>query len=102
MERPLIAVTMGDPAGVGPEIVAKALSSERASEAAACAVIGDKKIMERAIRITGAPLSIHAVESPERGDYRRGVLNLIDVACGMDGAPFGKASGACGRSLIPS
>ena len=47
--KPLIAVPIGDPAGIGPEIVAKALCEPEVFEKAVCIVIGDKKIMENAL-----------------------------------------------------
>ena len=53
MKKPLIAVTMGDPAGVGPEIVAMSLASAEVTDVADCIIVGDKKCMENAIDITG-------------------------------------------------
>ena len=52
--KALIAVPMGDPAGVGPEITAKTLCSDEALESADVVVIGDGKIMQKAIEIQGA------------------------------------------------
>lgn len=42
MKKPLIAVTMGDPAGVGPEIVAMSLASAEVTDVADCIIVGDK------------------------------------------------------------
>ena len=64
MKKALIAVTMGDPAGIGPEITAKALADEATFDHADCIVIGDKKIMEQAIQITKVPLKINTVSKP--------------------------------------
>ena len=101
MRKPLVAVTMGDPAGIGPEIVAAALASKEAAEAADCVVIGSKKIMERAARIAGAPLRLRAVKSPDEGDYNEGVLNIIDLDnVDMERFAFGRVSGACGRAAF--
>ncbi len=49
MKKALIAVPIGDPAGVGPEIVAKSVASKEVFDAANCIIIGDKAIMENAI-----------------------------------------------------
>src|SRR5918994_2042141 len=46
--RPLLAITMGDPAGIGPEIVLKALAHADVFERCRPLVIGDRRIMERA------------------------------------------------------
>ncbi|HAL59905.1 MAG TPA: 4-phospho-D-threonate 3-dehydrogenase, partial [Sarcina sp.] len=49
-KKPVIAVPTGDPAGVGPEIVAKACAREKVSDAADVIAIGDRQVMEKAIR----------------------------------------------------
>lgn len=99
MNKPLIAVPIGDPAGVGPEIVVMALADKRVMDAAGCIVIGDRKIMEQAIAITGAKLKIHTVEGPEEGTYQPGILNLIDFDnIDMEQFEFGRVSGMCGKA----
>ncbi|HCD46312.1 MAG TPA: 4-hydroxythreonine-4-phosphate dehydrogenase PdxA [Lachnoclostridium sp.] len=99
MSKPLIVIPIGDPAGIGPEIVAKALAEPRVIEAAGCIAVGDKKIMEQAIRITGADLKIKTVKEPEEGEFEKGILNLIDLDnVGMDQFAFGEVSGMCGRA----
>ncbi len=101
MLKPLIAVPIGDPAGVGPEIVAKSLADAKVIETANCIIIGDKKIMEKAIEITGVELVIHTVEKPSDGDYKAGVLNLIDLD-NIDLAQFryGTVLGMCGKAAF--
>ena len=95
MKKPLIAVTMGDPAGVGPEIVAMSLASAEVTDVADCIIVGDKKCMENAIDITGVKLEVNVVEKPADGKYEKGVLNLIDLDnINMDEFAFGK-SAAC-------
>ena len=79
MNKPLIAVPIGDPAGVGPEIVAGALSHQNVSDTADVIVVGDRQVMEKAVAIMKADLNIHVVRSPKEGDYRPGILNLIDL-----------------------
>ena len=99
MSKPLIAVTMGDPAGVGPEIVAKSLASEAVTEVADCVIVGDKKCMENAIRIVGADLEIRVIQKPSERQYEKGIMNLIDLDnVNMDVFEFGKVSGMCGKA----
>ncbi len=99
MSKPLIAVTMGDPAGVGPEIVAKSLASEEVTDVADCVIVGDRKCMENAIRIVGADLKINVIQKPAEGQYEKGILNLIDLDnVDMDAFEFGKVSGMCGKA----
>lgn len=99
MSKPLIAVTMGDPAGVGPEIVAKSLASEEVTDVADCVIVGDRKCMENAIHIVGADLKINVIQKPAEGQYEKGILNLIDLDnVDMDAFAFGKVSGMCGKA----
>ena len=97
--KPLIAVPIGDPAGVGPEIVAKACALEKVNSAADVVAIGDRQVMENAIRIVSGNLKIHVVESPAEGDYRPGILNLIDLD-NIDQSKFsyGVVQAMCGKA----
>lgn len=99
MSKSLIAVPIGDPAGVGPEIVAKSVAAKEVFDVANCVVVGDRTIMENAIRISGVSLSVNVIESPEDGDFREGVLNLIDLGnVDMTRFEFGKVNGMCGQA----
>ena len=77
MGKPLIAVTMGDPAGVGPEIVAMSLASAEVTDVADCVVVGDKKYGERHPH-HGIRPEVNVIGKPADGQYEPGVLNLID------------------------
>ncbi|SFK48113.1 4-hydroxythreonine-4-phosphate dehydrogenase PdxA [Succinivibrio dextrinosolvens] len=99
MTKPLIAVPIGDPAGVGPEIVVKTLVSDEAMNVADVIVIGDHQIIEQAIKITKVNLSVNIVNSPKEGKYQKGVLNLIDLNnIDMSRFAFGKVNGMCGKA----
>lgn len=99
MKKPLIAIPIGDPAGVGPEITVMALADKTVLEHADTIVIGHKKIMENAIKITGSPLTLHIVKEPSEGRYEPGILNLIDLDnIEMSQFAFGKVSGMCGKA----
>lgn len=99
MKKPLIAVPIGDPAGVGPEIVAKSAAEDKVFEAADLIVVGDKKVIEKAIGIVGVDLKIHVVDSPEDGIYEKGILNLIDLDnVDMDQFHYGQVNGMCGKA----
>ena len=100
-KKPVIAVPIGDPAGVGPEIVAKACALDKVTDAADVIVIGDYKVMERAIRIVGTELTINVVEKPEEGNYRRGILNLIDLNnIDQSEFSFGTVQAMCGKAAF--
>lgn len=77
--KPIIAIPMGDAAGIGPEITVRALADKMIQEIASCVVVGDKDVLEDAIRFSGVDLRIKCIEEPANGDYTPGVLNLIDL-----------------------
>lgn len=99
MERPIIAVPLGDPAGIGPEIVVKASASPEVLEKARCLVVGDRNVIENAYRITGVPLKTNIVDNPAEGDYAPGVLNLHPVDnIDMARLKIGEVDGMCGKA----
>lgn len=99
MKKSFIAVPIGDPAGVGPEIVAKSVASREVFEVANCIIVGDRTIMENAIKIVGADLTINVISEPEEGDFREGILNLIDLSnVDMAEFKFGQVNGMCGKA----
>ena len=78
-DKPILAITMGDPGGVGPEIIAKALARSELYEQSRPLVIGERRALEAAIRITGRPLEVHCVEQPSAAGEHPGIIDLIDL-----------------------
>jgi len=92
---PRIAITMGDPAGVGPEVTAKALATMNAAERASTAVIGAKDVLRRAARLARADLDF----VPAEGGVPAGTVPLYDVDLGATGLPpDGEATPAGGAA----
>lgn len=79
MNRPVIGIPLGDPAGVGPEIVAKALSDKRIYDACRPLVIGDKGVVAQALGFCSLKLDINVIGAPEQGTYRAGAIDLVDL-----------------------
>lgn len=97
--KPMIVIPMGDPAGIGPEIVAKALGGKETGQWARCVAVGDKKVMEQAVRIVKLPLKIHVIKEPEQGIFEENVINLIDLDnVDMNQLRLGQISAMCGRA----
>ncbi|WP_330594526.1 4-hydroxythreonine-4-phosphate dehydrogenase PdxA [Variimorphobacter saccharofermentans] len=97
--KPLIAIPMGDPAGIGPEIVVKALVNEEVLKAADCIVVGDRKIIENAIEFTNTDLKVNVISHPKDGNYEKGILNFIDLDnVDMKEFQIGQVSGMCGKA----
>jgi 4-hydroxythreonine-4-phosphate dehydrogenase len=62
-EPPVLGITMGDPCGIGPEVVARALNEPKSRELCRPLVIGSAAVMEKAVEITEVNLKIRAVKS---------------------------------------
>jgi 4-phospho-D-threonate 3-dehydrogenase / 4-phospho-D-erythronate 3-dehydrogenase len=78
--RPILAITMGDPGGIGPEIIAKALAHANVYEESRPLVIGERRAMEAAVRITGGPLEVRPVDQPVEAGQHPGTIDLLDLA----------------------
>lgn len=96
MARPIVAITMGDAAGVGPEVVVKALAAEQLYASCRPLVVGDAARLRKAIGITGAALTVRAVGSPEEGGYQAGVIDCLDLGVIPEDLPFGTLSPVAG------
>lgn len=99
MKKPLIVVPIGDPAGIGPEIVSRSIDDRELFKIADCIVVGDKKIMENAIKIVDADLKINVVDDMSQCVFEEGIMNLIDLDnIDMEKFEFGKVSAMCGQA----
>ena len=74
-----IAVTMGDPGGIGPEIIVKTLYSAEISEYCTPIVIGDRLVIEEAIKLLNLYVKLNIIEKPEDSGSSPGSIELIDV-----------------------
>ncbi|MDR0639379.1 MAG: 4-hydroxythreonine-4-phosphate dehydrogenase PdxA [Spirochaetaceae bacterium] len=101
MERPLIAVPAGDPAGIGPEILVKAFADSSVQRTVRCVAVGGREIIENAVAMTGVPLSVRPLHNIGDGDFSEGVLNLVPVD-GIDMTAFrhGVVSAECGKAAF--
>ena len=99
----VIAITMGDPAGIGPEITAKALANSELRAMARFLVIGDRRIAERAVAVTGVDLEVVPVPDAAATGDDPGVLYLHDLD-NVDHKSFeyGRLSGMCGQAAFES
>src|SRR5215208_1199821 len=78
-QRPTLGITMGDPAGVGPEVTALALARSEVRALARSVVIGDASVMGEAARIVGADLTVRAIGSPDEADATVDALWVLDL-----------------------
>ncbi len=79
MQRPIVAVTLGDPAGIGPEIVAKALVQPEVHSLCRPVVVGDPGVLEQAVRICGLPNAVDAVDSLREAGRRSDTIPVLGI-----------------------
>lgn len=97
--KPIIGITMGDPAGIGPEIIAKALSKKDIYDKCRPVVIGDKRAMEQALDIAKAELTVSGVEKIDDAAFTHGTIDVLDMKnLPLDKIPHGKVDETCGRA----
>src|SRR4051812_28214836 len=77
--RPLVGLTIGDPAGIGPEVVVGALRNAELHRIARVVILGDLKVVERAQEVLGDRSPVRSLANPADGQFESGVLNLLDV-----------------------
>lgn len=99
MKRPVIAITMGDAAGVGPEIIMKALARPEVHARLRPVVVGDARRLEAAGKLVGSRLRVRRIDDsqgiavPPEPD----TVDCIDLGLIPEGLPFGQLSAAAGE-----
>ncbi|MCI1986111.1 MAG: 4-hydroxythreonine-4-phosphate dehydrogenase PdxA [Lactobacillus sp.] len=99
MQKEYIVIPMGDPAGIGPEITVKSLAKANVYQDANPIVVGDKQILEMAAKVDQLDVKINVITEPADGDYRPGIINLIDLHnIDLDTFEYGKVQAQCGQA----
>ncbi len=92
-DLPVIVLTMGDPAGVGPEIVLRALADPEISPLANWIIAGDRRILEMAEYVTGFSFGGAALaDTPALGDLNRFAFGKLDARCGKAAVEYVRAA----------
>ena len=101
-ERPMIAMTMGDAAGVGPEVIMKSLTHAELYEQCRPLVIGDADRLREAGRIAGCDLAVRelAEDDVEKARFQPGTVDCIDLKLIPAGLPWGKLSAVAGDAAF--
>jgi 4-hydroxythreonine-4-phosphate dehydrogenase len=97
--KPVLAITMGDPAGVGPEIIAKALTRDEVWDLCQPLVVGDADVMSEAAQLTRAPLEVRTAASAAEALFDRAALTMLDLQqLNASDLKRGEVSAAAGRA----
>jgi 4-hydroxythreonine-4-phosphate dehydrogenase len=97
--KPTIGITMGDPAGVGPEIIVRALASRKVRSLCRAVVIGRPEVLDGASRSLGLPLRFAAVPEPSRKTASR-TSPLIEAGGRLTDLRLGRPRAAGGRAAV--
>jgi len=79
LEKPIIGVTIGDPAGVGPEIAVRAALNNKALKVSKPCLIGDSEVVKTAARVCNLNAEVKQLFFPKEGDYREKVINVVSL-----------------------
>jgi 4-hydroxythreonine-4-phosphate dehydrogenase len=99
MDRPTLALTLGDPAGIGPEIMAKALAEGSAYELLKPVVVGSRGVLEQVIEGAGLELQLRTIDAPADARGERGTVDLIEAGS-LQKARFGEIDAEHGRAAL--
>ncbi|MGB9628781.1 MAG: 4-hydroxythreonine-4-phosphate dehydrogenase PdxA [Thermodesulfobacteriota bacterium] len=101
MALPKIGITMGDPTGIGPEIIVKVLSSKEVFQSCLPMVFGDSEILLETIQRLGMDSHIEIIEEVPKRDFHPKKIFLIPVSqLKADSIQFGKPTKECGEAMV--
>jgi 4-hydroxythreonine-4-phosphate dehydrogenase len=99
VNKPVIGIPMGDAAGIGPEIVVKTFADENTRALCRMVLIGDAKVIKKAVEITKTNLTVNLVASPTQATFAPGSIDCIDLK-NIDAKAFrfGRVDAMCGKA----
>jgi 4-hydroxythreonine-4-phosphate dehydrogenase len=98
-ELPRLAITLGDAAGIGPEVVAKSLSASEGLGARPL-VIGSASVLQRALALVGSNRTIHQVSDPLESSPEASIAAYGEDLPELEALPYGVASAAAGGAAV--
>ncbi len=100
-ERPILAVTMGDASGIGPEVVAKALVDERVKVRARPVVVGDAATMAAATEAACVDARVRALSDLSQARFEEGTLEVLDLHnIDLTSLPRGRVNAMAGAAAF--
>jgi 4-hydroxythreonine-4-phosphate dehydrogenase len=100
-ERPVFAITIGDPAGIGPEVVIKALANKVIYEMCRPLVIGESETVRAAIKLIRKSFTLHVVEKASDITGKFGIIDILDMHnLDWSKVKVGHISAECGRASM--
>lgn len=98
--KPLIGITMGDAAGIGPEIIVKALHHTELFQTCHPLIIGDAAILQRAVDLLQSPLQVKVIDAVGDALFAPGTLTCLDLKLLSRELPYGEVSAQAGNAAF--
>ena len=98
VRKPVVGITMGDAAGIGPEVIVKALMVKKTYELCQPVIIGDRGIMERAGSTVKAPVTVRGIREVGEAHFVYGTLDVLDLGNLPPDLPFSVVDGRAGKA----
>lgn len=99
--KPIIGIPIGDPAGVGPEIVVKSLTEAEVYEKCNPILIGDAKVIKQAMGFCNVNLNINTIKKVDEGKFTLGTIDLVDLNnIDINELKIGKVQGIAGKAAF--
>lgn len=99
--KPITVITMGDPAGIGPEIVVQTMASQEIHDICKPFVIGSIPVMQKALDILGYDATFHKIEKVSEARYEMGVIDIMETGdYDTDSILWGKEQKLAGQMAI--
>jgi 4-hydroxythreonine-4-phosphate dehydrogenase len=99
MQKPIIGITMGDPASIGPEIGVKALLNEQIHAICRPLVVGDAGVFQDIIKRLKLPATVHTIKSVHEATFQPGTIDVFDLQnVDINQLKFGEISAMAGNA----
>ena len=100
-KKPAIAITMGDPCGIGPEVVVKAMADPQVYKSCRPLVVGNVHAMEQAVSLTGLAVKINETGDPAGAGLEPGVIDVVDIHnLNPEDITVGQINPTCGQAAM--
>lgn len=99
-KKPILGITMGDPASIGPEVAVKALANAGIYEICKPLLVGDAEICKDAIRFCGLDLVVNAVKDVKDAKFEFGSIDVYDLEYASADIVTGQNSVAAGAAAF--
>jgi len=99
MQKPIIGITMGDPASIGPEIAVKALLNEKVHAICRPLIAGDANVFRNIIERLNLPAKVHTIQSVKEATFQPGIIDVLDLQnVDISKLQFGEISAMAGNA----